>query len=64
MLQLGADGFHSPPKEGVLQIFIALGNPSPSAGFEPENFGSNRKYSLVFENSPLFETVCLYFDTR
>jgi hypothetical protein len=29
-----ADGFTSPPKEGVLRIFIALKNPSPSAEFE------------------------------
>jgi hypothetical protein len=27
----------SPPKEGVLRIFIALKSPSPSAGFQPAN---------------------------
>jgi hypothetical protein len=39
----GADGFTSPPKEGVLQIFITHKNPSLSAGFEPVNLGSNGK---------------------
>jgi hypothetical protein len=28
------NGFTSPLKEGVLLIFIALKNPSPSTGFE------------------------------
>jgi hypothetical protein len=41
ILHHGADGFTSPPKEGVLQIFITLKNPWPSPGFEPTNFGSN-----------------------
>jgi hypothetical protein len=30
-----------PPKEGVLRIFIAPKNLSPSAEFEPTNFGSS-----------------------
>jgi hypothetical protein len=29
----------------VLTIFIALKNPSPSAGFEPANVGSSRKHA-------------------
>jgi hypothetical protein len=29
ILRLGADGFTSPPYEGLLPIFIALKNPSP-----------------------------------
>jgi hypothetical protein len=33
--------FTSHPKEGVLQISIALKNPSPSAGFETANLWSN-----------------------
>jgi hypothetical protein len=37
----GADSFTSPPKEGMLRIFVALKNPSPSAGFDPANPGSN-----------------------
>jgi hypothetical protein len=41
----GADGFTSPPKEGVLRIFIALKNPSPSTGFERVNLGSNDKHA-------------------
>jgi hypothetical protein len=31
-------------KEVVLRIFIALNNPSLSAGFEPANVGSSGKY--------------------
>jgi hypothetical protein len=36
-----ADGFSSPPKEGVLRILIALKNLPSSAGFEPANLGLN-----------------------
>jgi hypothetical protein len=39
ILRHGTDGFTSPPKVSVLQICITLKNPSPSAGFEPANFG-------------------------
>jgi hypothetical protein len=39
-LRDGADSFTFPPKEGVLQIFIALKNPSPSAGFHPRTLDS------------------------
>jgi hypothetical protein len=45
IIRHGSDGFTSCPKEGVLQIFIALKNPSPSAGFEPENIGPNGKHA-------------------
>jgi hypothetical protein len=41
----GADGFTSPPKEGVLRIFIALKNPSLLAGFEPAKLGSNYNHA-------------------
>jgi hypothetical protein len=40
ILQHGADGFTDPPKEGVLWIFIALKNPSPSARFQHMNLGA------------------------
>jgi hypothetical protein len=40
-----ADGFTSPPKEGVLRISIALQNPFPPAAFEPENLGSSGEYA-------------------
>jgi hypothetical protein len=45
VLRHGADGFISPPKEGVLRIFITLKNPSPSAEFKPANLGSNVKHA-------------------
>jgi hypothetical protein len=34
-----------PPKEVVLLIFIALKNPSSSAGFEPANLEYNGKHA-------------------
>jgi hypothetical protein len=34
--------FTSPPKEGVLRIFLALKNPKASAGFEPAKLGKKR----------------------
>jgi hypothetical protein len=39
-----ADGFSS-PNELVIRIFIAIKNPSLSAGFEPTNLGSNGKHA-------------------
>jgi hypothetical protein len=45
ILRHGADGFTSAAKEGVLRIFIALKNPSPSAGFDPANLGSKSKHA-------------------
>jgi hypothetical protein len=45
MLRHGADDFTSPPKENTLRIFIGFKNPSPSAGFEPANIGSNCKHA-------------------
>jgi hypothetical protein len=32
-------------EEGVLQIFIALKNPSPLPGFEPATFGSSGQHT-------------------
>jgi hypothetical protein len=43
----GADGFTSPPKEGVLRIFITLKNPSPLAGSEPANFEAESRLNNV-----------------
>jgi hypothetical protein len=37
-------GFTSPPKE-VLRIFIAIRNPSSTAGFGPANLGSGGSHS-------------------
>jgi hypothetical protein len=41
----GADGFTSPPKEGVLRIFVAVKNQLPSDGFEPVNIGPHVKHA-------------------
>jgi hypothetical protein len=46
ILQHGANGFTSPPKEGMLWTFIAHKNLSPSVGIEPTNLGSNGKNPL------------------
>jgi hypothetical protein len=45
ILRNGTSGFTSPPKEGVLRIFMALKSPSPSVGFEPANLGSSGKHA-------------------
>jgi hypothetical protein len=42
-LRHGTAGFTSPPKEGVLGIFIALKN--PLAGFEPANLGPRGQHA-------------------
>jgi hypothetical protein len=39
ILRHGTSGFTSHPKEGVLQIFIALKNPSPRPGLNPRPLG-------------------------
>jgi hypothetical protein len=54
-LRHGAEGFTSPPKESVLRIFIALKNPSFSAGFESAYVGFNGKHATT--RSP--RTTCL-----
>jgi hypothetical protein len=48
ILRHGADGFISRRKEGVLRIFIALKNPSHSAGYEPANVWSNVKHTHCY----------------
>jgi hypothetical protein len=48
MLRHGADDFTSPSKEVVLRIFIALKDPSLSAGVVPQNLGSNDKHDNYF----------------
>jgi hypothetical protein len=45
ILRHGTDSFTSSPKEVVLWIFIALKNPSFSAGFEPANPGFNNNHN-------------------
>jgi hypothetical protein len=39
------EGFTSPPKECMLQIFIASKSTALLTGFEPRNLGSNGKHS-------------------
>jgi hypothetical protein len=48
ILRHAADGFTSSPKEVVLRIFIALKNPSLSAGFEPASLESNCKHDNYY----------------
>jgi hypothetical protein len=36
----GVEGFTAPRKEGVLQIFITLKNPSLRPGLDPQTFGA------------------------
>jgi hypothetical protein len=43
-----ASGFTSPPKEGQLQITIAIKIPLPSVRSEPTNFGSYGKHAIHY----------------
>jgi hypothetical protein len=45
MLQHGTYGFISPLKNGVLRTSIVPKSPSPSAGSQPANLGSNGKHA-------------------
>jgi hypothetical protein len=64
ILRHRADGFTSPPKEGVLQIFITLNNPSPSAGIEPANIRSSGGTLAITppSTSPVELLTCLNID--
>jgi hypothetical protein len=44
-LRHGTHGFTSRPKEGVLEDFSALKNPTASAGFEPTNLGTRGQHA-------------------
>jgi len=52
-LRNGADGFTSPPKEGVLRIFFALKNSTASAGFEPANLGTKSQHATSRPPKPI-----------
>jgi hypothetical protein len=63
ILRHGADGFTSPLKEGVLSIFIALKNPSPSARSEHANLESNGKQANHYNTEDelwLFKAANIY----
>ena len=49
---LRADGFTSPPKEGVLRIFFRPKNPKASAGFEPANLGTKGQHATARPPKP------------
>jgi hypothetical protein len=48
----GTHGFASFPKEGALRIFLALKNPTASAGFEPANLGTKGQHSKLWVHVP------------
>jgi hypothetical protein len=55
----GADGFTSPPKEGVLRIFISLIYPSHSAVIDPRTLGPMESTLTI---TPLRRPLVSYFD--
>jgi hypothetical protein len=66
MLQNGADGFTSHPKEIKLGKFI-LKNPSSSAGFEPANLGFSDKHDnhwTTEDDSMPFHLMSVYFGIK
>jgi hypothetical protein len=65
ILLQGADGFTFNPKEGVLRIFIAPKNPSPSAGSEQINLVStgknaNHYTSKASDKTPLMSYILVF----
>ena len=52
-LRHGTDGFTSLPKEDMLRIFLALKNPTASAGFEPANLGNKGQHATARPSKPL-----------
>jgi hypothetical protein len=46
--------FTSPPKLGMLRIFIALTNPKPLARFQPANLGPNGKHANHYTTNWLY----------
>ena len=52
-LRHGTNGFTSLPREGVLRIFLALKNPTTSAGFEPANLGTKGQHATSRPPKPL-----------
>ena len=59
-LRHGTDGFTSPPKEGVLRIFLVLKNPTASAGFEPANLGTKGQHATprpIYYNTKKYTAV-------
>jgi hypothetical protein len=55
ILRYGADGFTSPPKEGVLRIFIAFKTSSPQLGLNQQTLGPMRRTLTI---TPLMTTKC------
>ena len=49
----GTDAFTSPPKEGVLRIFLPLKIPTASAGFEPANLGTKGQHATSRPPKPI-----------
>ena len=53
----GTNGFTSLPKEGVLRIFLALKNPTASAGFEPANLSTKDQHATSRPPKPLIRPI-------
>ena len=58
-LRHGTDGFTSLPKEGVLEDFFALKNPTASARFEPANLGTKGQHATSRPPKPPFPLVSI-----
>ena len=56
-LRHGTDGFTSPPKEGMLWIFLPLKNLMASAGFEPANLGTKGQHATSRPPKPLSSSL-------
>jgi hypothetical protein len=57
ILLYGANGFTYLLEEGMLQIFIALKNPSPQMGFNPQTWGPMASMLIITALRRLFFTI-------
>jgi hypothetical protein len=57
----GADGFTSPPKEGVLRVIFRPKNPTASAGFVPANLGTKGPHATSRPPKPLRPVLVALF---
>jgi hypothetical protein len=58
----GTSGSTSPPKEGVLQMFITLKNPSPRPGLNPWTLGPVASTLTTTPPRWLRQTYCLHVE--
>jgi hypothetical protein len=54
---MGQDGFYFPSEERRAEDFLALKNPTSSAGFEPANFCTKGHHAISIQTKPLYAAL-------